>query len=218
VGAKHKSIGWILLASAAAAGQGTVTLDRIAVIVGNHVIKTSDIDRDLRLTAFLNRQPRDRGAMAKKQSAERLIDQELIRDEIANGSYRRPAEQEAESLETQLVGNRFGGSDKALDKELAQYDLTREQLSVRLLWQLTVLRFIDQRFRAGVLVTDADVQQYVQQHMAELRRENPGASSEVLDSKARDILEGDEVNQTFTDWLEQARKRTRIEYKQEAFT
>jgi len=39
-----------------AAGSDAVVLDRIAVIVGKHVIKTSDIDVDLRLTAFLNRE------------------------------------------------------------------------------------------------------------------------------------------------------------------
>lgn len=41
--------------SMAATARGAIILDRIAVIVGNRVIKTSDIDRDIRLTAFLNR-------------------------------------------------------------------------------------------------------------------------------------------------------------------
>ena len=36
---------------------GAVILDRIAVIAGTHVIKASDIDRDIRLTDFLNRTP-----------------------------------------------------------------------------------------------------------------------------------------------------------------
>src|SRR5690349_5354789 len=73
-----------------------VVLDRIAVVVGKHVIKTSDIDRDLRVTEFINQQGIDFGTTAKHQSAERLIDQELIREEIITGSYRRPPESEAE--------------------------------------------------------------------------------------------------------------------------
>ena len=34
-----------------------VVIDRIAVIVGKSVIKSSDVERNLRLTEFLNQQP-----------------------------------------------------------------------------------------------------------------------------------------------------------------
>lgn len=207
----------LLLVSVALAAQGAVTLDRIAVIVGNRAVKSSDIDRDIRLTAFLNRETPAFSAQARKQSAERLIDQELIRQEISDGNYRRPSEEEAETLEGQIVHDRFGGSESAFEKALGQYGLSREELSTQLLWQLTVLRFIDQRFRAGVFVSDQDVQQYVQKHQAELRKENPGAAADTLQSKAREVLEGEKVNQNFAQWLEQMRKRTRIEYKPEAF-
>ena len=54
--------------------RGGIVLDRIAVIVGNRVIKISDIDRDIRLTAFLNHAKAEFGRQTKKQSAERLID------------------------------------------------------------------------------------------------------------------------------------------------
>ena len=198
-------------------GRGAVILDRIAVIVGNHVIKTSDLDRDIRLTAFLNRVKAEFNPQTKKQSAERLIDQDLIRQEIANGNYRRPAEAEAATLEAQLVHDRFGGSDSEFARDLERSGLTRVELRTQLLWQITVLRFIDQRFRAGVFVSDDEVRQYVQQHQAELRKQNPGATAEVLENKARELLEGEQVDKNFTDWLEQARKRIRIEYKPEAF-
>lgn len=198
-------------------GRGAVILDRIAVIVGDRVIKTSDIDRDIRLTAFLNRAKADFSPQTKKQSAERLIDQDLIRQEIANGNYRRPAESEAATLEAQLVRDRFGGSDPEFARALERYGITREQLATQLLWQLTVLRFIDQRFRAGVFVSDDEVRQYVQQHQAELRKQYPRAASDVLDTKARELLEGKQVDKNFADWLEQERKGTRIEFKPEAF-
>lgn len=207
-----------ILVAACLTVSGAVILDRIAVIVDNHAIKASDIDRDIRLTAFLNRERPEFDSQAKKQSAERLIDQELIRQEIATGSYHRPTEEEAAALQGQLVHDRYSGSDAELGKALAQYGLTREQLRARLLWQLTVLRFIGQRFRAGVFVSDDEVQQYFQEHQAELRKENPGASQDGLQSKARDIVEGEQVNKNFADWLKEARERTKIEYKQGAFT
>src|SRR5437868_6064116 len=79
----------VLLLGTAAASAGIV-VDRMAVIVGKHVIKLSDIDRDLRLTAFLNRESLKITPETKRQAAERLIDQEIIRQEIVTGGFRRP--------------------------------------------------------------------------------------------------------------------------------
>lgn len=198
--------------------QSAVVLDRMAVIVNNHVVKTSDIDRDLRVTEFLNNEPLDLSTKAKHKSAERLIDQEIIRQEIITGGYRRPSDEEATEFEQQIRRDRFNGSEPQLTRALARYGLTEEQLHSQLLWQLTVLRFIDERFRAGVLVTDEDVRAYYDQHLAELRAQNPRTSSyEALQAKIRTTLEGNLINRNFDEWLEQARKRYHIEYRPEAF-
>ena len=202
----------------AAALYGAVVLDRMAVVVGKHVIKESDIDRDLRVTDFLNGAALSFSPDARRQAAERLIDQEIIHQEIATGEYKRPADSEAAALDRQLVRDRFGGSEARLRAALTRYGLTEEQLREQLLWQLTVLRFIDQRFRVGVLVTDEEVRAYYDQHLAELRRQYPGESSfATLAPKIRTSLEGEHVNQNFEEWLKEARMRYRIEYKQGAF-
>jgi hypothetical protein len=207
-----------LLLMMAGASSAVVVLDRMAAIVGKHVVKTSDIDWDLRVTAFLNREPLDFSPQAKRKAAERLIDQEIIRQEIVTGNYRRPADSDAVALAAQLKRDRFAGSDQRMRVELQRYGITEDQLRTQLLWQLTVLRFIDERFRPAVIVTDEEVRAYFDQHLAELRRQYPEDSSfETLAPKLRTLLEGQRINENFNQWLEQARKRTRIEYKQEAF-
>jgi hypothetical protein len=207
-----------LLLTIAAASSAVVVLDRMAAIVGKHVIKTSDIDWDLRVTAFLNREPLDFSAQAKRMSAERLIDQEIIRQEIVTGNYRRPPDSDAAALETQLKRDRFAGSYQRMRAELQRYGITEGQLPAQLLWQLTVLRFIDERFRPAVIVTDEEVRAYYDQHLAELHRQYPDNNSfEALEPKIRSLLEGQRINETLNQWLEQARKRARIEYRQAAF-
>ena len=207
-----------LLLTIAGASSAVVVLDRMAAIVGKHVIKTSDIDWDLRVTAFLNREPLDFSAQAKRMSAERLIDQEIIRQEIVTGNYRRPADSDAAALETQLKRDRFAGSDQRMRAELQRYGIPEGQLPAQLLWQLTVLRFIDERFRPAVIVTEEEVRAYYDQHLAELRRQYPDNNSfEALEPKVRSLLEGQRINENFNQWLEQARKRARIEYRQAAF-
>jgi hypothetical protein len=209
---------FVLLLMIASVSSAVVVLDRMAVIVNKHVVKTSDIDRDLRVTEFLNREPWNFSPQAKRQSAERLIDQEIIRQEIVTGNYRRPPDSDAAALEAQLRRDRFGGSDLRMREALQRYGITEDQLRVQLLWQLTVLHFIDQRFRPAVIVTDEEVRAYYDQHLAELRRQYPDDNGfEALAPKIRTLLEGQRINENFNQWLEQARKRARIEYRQEAF-
>lgn len=193
-------------------------IDRIAVTVGKHAIKLSGIDRDLRITEFLNREPLSLSSNARRAAAERLIDQILLRDEIEQGGYARPADSDVEALLNRIRQERFGGSDARLQEALAADGLTEDQLRQQLLWQLEVLRFIDQRFRSGVLVTDDDVRSYYEQHRADLTRQNPqNAGLEALEPKIRQSLEGERINQNFAQWLEEARRRNRIQYHQEAF-
>ena len=211
----YRTISLLLLVSAATAG---IIVDRMVVIVGKHVIKTSDIERDLRLTEFLNREPLKVNSDEKRRSAERLIDQEIIRQELLAAGFRRPDDTSASDLDVQLRQERFQGSQQRLRDALAGYGLTAEQLHDQLVWQLTVLTFIEQRFRAATLLTNEDLRSYYDQHLAELRRQYPQDNSfETLEPKIRASLEGERVNQNFTQWLEQSRKRYHIEYKQEAF-
>jgi parvulin-like peptidyl-prolyl isomerase len=196
---------------------GTVVLDRIAVVVGRHVVKTSDIDREVRLTDFLNGQRLDLSPAARRKAADRLIDQQLIRDEIAIGGYATATRQEAEKLLAQIKAGRFHG-DAAFRAALRQYGITEPQLESQLLWQLTVLKFIEQRFRPGVLVSDQQVRDYYNQHQVELRRTSGTSTSlDALRPKIEEILTGEQVNQQFFAWLEQARKQTRVEFREDAF-
>lgn len=190
---------------------GGVVIDRIAVVVNRHPLKTSDIDRAIRLTAFLNKEQPKFDAESTKSSTERLIDQEIIRTQIETGAYRRATDTEAAALLAQIRRERAGNSEPRLREELSRSGLTEEQLKAQLLWQLTVLRFIDERFRASVLVTDEDVQKYYEQHRANYR--NP---LEKESAGIRTTLEGEQVNQQFEAWLAQARKRAQIEYREEA--
>jgi hypothetical protein len=210
---------FILAAMLAGSVGGMVVLDRIAVVVGKHVIKTSDIEGDLRITEFENNEPLDFGSDARRRSAERLIDQQIIRQEITTGGYRRPNNADAESLRKQLIQDRFGGSGARFQDTLRRYGITEEELNDRLLWQFAVLQFIDQRFRPSVLVTDEELRAYYDQHLDQLRSRNAqNQSFDALKDTIRELLEGERVNQDFDEWLREARKRYQIEYKQDAFS
>ncbi len=197
---------------------GAVVLDRVAVIVGKRAIKLSDIERDIRVTAFLNRAAVDTSPAARCKSAERLVDQTVIRDEIATGDYERATDEEAAGLLNNLRRDRFGGSEARLRQELAKYGVTQDQITEAMRWQLTVLRFIEERFRPAVLITDDAVKAYYNQHLTELRRQNPKDSGyDALEPKIREQLASAEVDKQFDAWLAEKRQDDRVTFKQEVF-
>jgi hypothetical protein len=50
-----------------------VIIDRIAIVAGNGIVKDSDIERDIRVTQFLNGQPLDLGLAARKAAIIRRL-------------------------------------------------------------------------------------------------------------------------------------------------
>jgi hypothetical protein len=188
-----------------------VIIDRIAVRVGNAIIKDSDIDRVVRVTEFLNDEPVDLGNKARRDAAKRLIDQAFIRQEIQVGDYPRASWDEADEQIAKLKKDRYK-SQAAFQQALARYGLVEPDLRFEFQWQLTVLRFVDLRFRPAVLVKDEEVEQYYREHLPTLRKANPGNSSlDALREQIRDILVGEKVNQLFFAWLDDHRKEGKVE-------
>jgi hypothetical protein len=193
-----------------------VIIDRIAVRVGNAIIKDSDIDRILRVTEFLNDEPVNLSDKARRDAAKRLIDQAFIRQEIRVGGYPHAGWDEADAQLAKLKKDRYK-TEAAFDQALKHYGLVEADLRFEFQWQLTVLRFIDLRFRPAVLVKDEEVEEYYRGHLAALRRANPGDSSpDALKEKAREIVVGERVNQLFFTWLDDHRKDGKIEITEES--
>ena len=191
-----------LIAAVAFAGavDAQVVLDRMALIVNDKVIKASEIDRDLRVTSFINETPLEFTPAARKKAADRLIEQALIRREVNVANYPPATDQELNELLAQLKkqrGARFAS-------ELKRYGITEEQLRKQLAWQITVLHFIEQRFRPGVQITDADVQDFLKKHVKMTREQ------------AEQQIAGERVNTEFFNWLDRARKRATVEYREAA--
>jgi len=204
----------ILLALCCAAGYSTI-IDRIAVVVGNRVIKQSEIVREIRITSFLNGDQPDLSPASRKQAAGRPIDQYLIRQEVQTGEYPGASSNEAAQLLLKIRNERYG-NDGQYRQALAHYGVTEEELRDQLTWHLTVLRFIDARFRPAVIVTSSDVEEYYRSHRAALERANPrGPGFEQLRPQIEETIIGDRINQQFEAWLEMRRQRTKLEYRME---
>jgi hypothetical protein len=189
----------------------TELLDRIAIIVDDSIVKDSDISCDIRLTQFLDNEPVRVDQTERKKSAQKLIDLTLLREESQNGGYQNATDEavnsEIESLETGRFHSKSG-----LEAALTKYHLDEEELRERLRWQITVLHFIDSRFKAAAIVQDSAVNQYYEEHAAALKKNSPNASPAALHEQAREILVGEEVNRLLDSWLKERRKDAKISF------
>jgi len=208
----------IALLLASAAGRSEI-IDRVAVTVGNQVITESQMVRELRLAAFLNGDSLDFSSSARRKAADRLIEQMFIRNEIDVGAYAPPSANEVEPLLLQVRTQRFH-TPQEYHAALEKYRITEEDLKTYLLWQLTLLRFIDIRFRTGIQISEQDIRQYFNKELPQLEKKaGPGAkiSLETLRDKIQQSLIDERIDRQIDDWLNQLRKRTRIDYYPEAF-
>ncbi len=179
------------LTFAANARAGVV--DRVAVVVGKQVFTESEVDEDLRLTQFLNREPLDSSPAARRAAAEHLVDQQLIRRELDLSGFGPPPANQADGLLRSFRQERFHSAAE-YHAALAHYGITESELKARLLWQLTAVRFID--FRFGT--------------------QRPEADGQSADRAAADAPVST-ADQQMDAWLKQARSDTKITFKPEAF-
>jgi hypothetical protein len=186
----------IIFIAAASAG----VLDRIAVTVGNDAITEGEVLEEIRITSFLNGDSLDFSPTARRAAAERLVDQYLIRRELAGGGYGTPDPAQAGKVVDDLIQTRFHGRAE-YEQKLKQYGISQDDLKAHLLFQLQAIEFTDLRFAPPPPKNEAD------------RTATPVSDNQ---QSAKPVV-SDKVDQQLDAWLKQVRSQTRVEFKKGAF-
>jgi hypothetical protein len=179
-------------------------IDRIAVAVGTRVITTSDLDRQIRVTAFQNGEKPDFSAAQRRAAAEKMIEQKLIQRDLETSRYPVPEAAELVPVIAEFKAKHFK-DNAAYERALAEYGITEQDFLDVLLWQRTLLAFIDVRFETGIQVTEKEIAEYAAKNkianIADAERAVTGARADIqLDA-----------------WLKDARKRTPVVIHDEVF-
>lgn len=193
-------------------------IDRIAATIDSHVITASELRREIVLTAFLNGDKPDFSAQNLRRTAERLVEQALIRREIELMRYPGPPPSAVDEMLAQVRRERLR-DEAQYRRELAEYRIREQDVRAHLERQAAVLRFIDLRFKPGVQVSEADLQEFYQKrYLPELRRRGvkPEPSFDEARAACEELLIGERVDATVDEWIAEAKQRTRIELRAEA--
>lgn len=209
-----RTAGLILALCMIATGIRAEIIDRVAVSVGDSVITESEILRQIRITAMLNGTEPVFTPQQKRETAERLVEQMLIRREMRISRYTPDA---ADLAKEMFDAFRAGFPDEnAWQAALSRYDIAEGTLKEAFDWQAMFLRFIGIRFRPGIQVSTEELRNHYEfeyRHTPEGR----GKTFEEVEPKVEEVLTERLVDNAIERWLGQARTQVRIRYRAEAF-
>jgi peptidyl-prolyl cis-trans isomerase SurA len=201
----------LLLLGVSLARAGDV-IDRIVATVNGHVILQSDWDDAVRFEAFVEGRPlgqvtdQDRG-----RALDRLIDQELLREQ-AQGDMPQPPADEVKQRIAELQAQHACTTPDTWRTKLATYGLDEYSLEARLARDIATLRQVEARLRPTVQIDTQSIESYYrEQFLPELKQS--GAKEVPLAAvtgKIREILTEQKVTQLFTSWLQSLRAESKI--------
>ncbi len=199
-----------LTVQAAMAGQ---IIDGIVAKVNKTAILLSDWDEAIRYEAFVDGKPLNKLTDEDhKATLDRLIDQELLRQQLVNGIHVRAEKVEAKVAEVRKL---YPGAETEAGWKAAlqRYGLTEAQLKEHIKVQIAVLRMVDERLRPGVQVDPHSVETYYREKfLPELRQK--GAQDVPLASvapKIQEVLAQERVDELLTAWLRNLRAQSEIQ-------
>lgn len=189
-------------------------LDRIVATVNGHIILQSDWEDAVRGEAFIAGRPVDQFTAGDRKAAlDRLIDQELLREQIRASDFQQATEEEV-TKRVQEIRKQYAdaGADPGWQAVLTRYGLTEIELKERVALQLNLMRLVDARLRPSVNIDAKSIESYYNQELLPQLRQTGGkevALTEVT-PKIKELLTQQRVNELLTAWLQSLRAGSEI--------
>lgn len=185
-------------------------IDRIVATVNGHIILQSDWDDALAYEAFIGGKPLQQlTAEDRKAALDRLVDQELLRQQMPLNDPQFEPDEQTISTRLQEIRQQFPGAetDEAWRALLTRYNLSGDELRNHVVMQIRILRLVDEHLASTVHVEDKSIEDYYNQtFLPQLRQK--GAKEPPLAEvtpKIRELLTQQKLNDALKEWLQNLR-------------
>ena len=188
-------------------------VDRIIATVNRQPVLLSDWEVEMRYEAMVDQKPLPLADETARGALDRLIDQELLRQQIRSYRLPEPSEQDigdrVNELRKQLPG---GENEAAFRAMLGRYGLSDGELRDRVATQLTILRFIAVRLRPSVHVERRSIEAYYNDKLLpEIRKKGePAVALADVASQIEELLSQQRVDTLTNEWLKDLRQQSEI--------
>jgi hypothetical protein len=187
-------------------------LDLIAVTVNGHVILQSDWQDEVRYECFVAGKPLQGVTPEDRKSAlDRLIDQELLREQINVSEFKPPSPEEVEKQFEAIKGD-YARDHVAQpwNDALVSYHLSEADVKNHIALELSQLRLVDAHFRPSIQVDTAAVDAYYKDHLATTAAGGRQISLKEATPKIRELLTQEKMNELLGPWLDSLRSQAQI--------
>jgi hypothetical protein len=186
------------------------TVDQIIALVNDSVITRTDLLWSLALDPS---SPSPAGPVSSeviRRKLDVMIDQTLVEQEATRLPAPEITQQQVDEKRSQLVAS--FRSEAAFRERTEAVGLTLQRIDELLRQRILIDRFVDFRFRSFVFVTDAEIQQYYEDHIVrEVRAAGqvPPALDKVR-GRITTVIKEEKVNREIDTWLESARQHADV--------
>ena len=198
-------------ASPARAGE---VIDRIVATVNGRIILQSDWDEALSYEALLSGRAlsfftdEDRRAVL-----DRLIDQELLAEQMKSASFKHASEEDAaaEIAEARKL-HPEAATAEGWQALLARYGVTEKALTDHVEQQIDLMRLVDAHLRPAVQIDSKSIEAYYRDKFVPQLRQNGAGDVPLADvsGQIREILTQEKVGELMVSWLQSLRAESKV--------
>ena len=204
----------LLVAAALSSAARAEVIDRIVATVNGHIILQSDWDDALRYEALLNgRALNDFTAEDRRAVLDRLIDQELLGEQMKSASFKHCTEAEAAArLAEARKQYREAATDEGWRSVLARLQLAEKDLLAHVQTQVDLMRLVDAHLRPTVQIDSKTVEAYYQDKFVPQLKQSGASEVSLADvsGKIRELLTQEKVNELLVSWLQTLRSESKV--------
>lgn len=211
----RKAIFPILLAMACMAGAArSEVIDRIVAKVNGHIILQSDLDDALRYEALMSGKPLDQFTDDERRAVlDRLIDQELLDEQMKSTSFQHASETEVQARVTQA--RRLypeATTAEGWQTVLKRFQLNAKDLMAQVQQQIDLMRLVDARLRPQVQIDSKSIEAYYRDKFVPQLKQAGGGEVSLADvsGRIRELLTQEKVNQLLVSWLQNLRSESKV--------
>jgi peptidyl-prolyl cis-trans isomerase SurA len=210
---KNIGLACLLLSACAVRCVAGEIVDRVVAIVNDHVVLQSDWEQEIGWEAFLNARSADSFTSAERKAAlDRLIDQELLREQVRL-SDPAPADQVAARVTEVRKLHSDAATDQGWIAALKKNGLTQSALEKRLSDEIQLMHGVEARLRPSIQIDQAAIETYYHNDLLpQLKKKGDREVGlpEVF-GRIKDLLAEQRLNQLLTGWLASLRSGSRIQ-------
>ncbi|MGE5084233.1 MAG: SurA N-terminal domain-containing protein [Acidobacteriota bacterium] len=198
-------------ASPARAGQ---VIDRIVATVNGRIILQSDWDEALSYESLLSGRAlsfftdEDRRAVL-----DRLIDQELLAEQMKSASFKHASEEDAaaEIAEARKL-HPEAATAEGWQALLARYGVTEKSLTDHVEQQIDLMRLVDAHLRPAVQIDSKSIEAYYRDKFVPQLRQSGSGDVPLADvsGQIREILTQEKVSELMASWLQSLRAESKV--------